>query len=150
MDIVVTLNSVQQFLDYQTAYFTLECDSNVYRDQVNTTIMDNVSVASLIEDNKEDLYAAILIKKYPNCRIYSANGETLLERVQNWINDGHTNKITGKVIDEIPFEDTHRGSDIPPEVVDRSKIVGSTRILLETASTLEELKQALTEILLGK
>lgn len=147
----ITSNVVNTIDDTkQTCYFTLTNDSSEdFLYHCNMPVLSGNDLQDHLDLNVEDYYLDILLKQYPGAIYTTSSGNTDLEKMEQWIEDGHTNVETEEIIDLVPFVSTHTGSNRQSEYLDRAKISTETEEALSNATTVSGLRDILMDIFLG-
>ncbi len=150
----ITQKKIKSTLDpsKQVIYFDLVYDGDIttYGWHANTPILTGQDLTDYLNNNIDNYYKDILIKKYPGAIVLHIEGNTPLEDMQEWVTNGHKNitivdeEEVETIIDEVPFVNTY-----PLRVIEANKVSSGTLDLFDNASTIEELKTILRLILIG-
>lgn len=149
----ITVDIIRENTPDKTVFFTLTDDAeNEYKGNADIPL-DVVDEQAYCEANIERYLLFYRCKEYPG------SSQTNLKDMEQWIADGHSIEVqTGvdeagdpvyedQVIEKVPWTGTH---PIPTRVIDGKKISDETLEVLQSASTLEELRSVIEIILIGR
>ena len=112
---MITISKIKQGRGgWQYVFVSLTADGDICRTVVTTPDLTGTALQTYCDDREADYQVGTLSAMYPDARYQDAEGETELDKFENWISAGHTNaaytdeeghQIPEEVIEKVPWVD---------------------------------------------
>ena len=144
----------------QWVHLTLEYAGETYLfNHVAPLNLDDKQLQGFVGQRERRYLADIYKDMYPGADYHSFDGNDELAQIEAWIEAGCANEVKigedekdefvyrTETIEKVPFQGTHPREE---RVIDGKRLSEATKVQMEKASTVKELRQVLRDILLGR